>query len=117
MHLPIQTIQNHLVWNLQQTSNWSVEYSRYRIVFFDVPQSKRCFYHSKRTEKCRVRRILFVEELFISPSLISLLTGTLSTDIETSLLTGKIAAQVEQKMPIESLLKLLEAIWICHYYL
>ena len=96
-HLPIETIQKHLIWNLQQNSNWSVDIQNVELYSLMSLKAKNVSVIQREQKNAEYEEFLFVEELLISPSIPSLLSGQLSTGIETSLLTGTMTAKIEQQ--------------------
>ena len=97
LHLPIETIQKHLIWNLQQNSNWSVDIQNVELYSLMSLKAKNVSVIQREQKNAEYEEFLFVEELLISPSITSLLSGKLSTAIETSLLTGNITTKIEQQ--------------------
>ena len=99
VHFPMKTLQDKLVWELQNSSNWSVDIQSIDIHSLMSLQANSVSIVQRENKNKEYEEFLFIEELQLSPSLLSLLSGTPSTSLSTSLLNGEIDANVTQTKP------------------
>lgn len=99
VHFPMKTLQDKLIWELQNSSNWSVDIQSIDIHSLMSLQANSVSIVQRENKNKEYEEFLFIEELQLSPSLLSLLSGTPSTSLSTSLLNGEIDANVTQTKP------------------
>ena len=99
VHFPMKTLQDKIVWELQNSSNWSVDIQSIDIHSLMSLKANSVSIVQRENKNKEYEDFLFIEELQLSPSLLSILSGTPSTSLSTSLLTGEIDANVTQKKP------------------